>query len=1059
MKDHDTPVPAGGTPARPKYVRAVGPRLRVLLAVVFALFALLGANSVYLSAITFLEWWRGLTYQNYFYMVMFGAHLVLGLLIVVPVIVFGIIHIRNSHNRPNRRAVRVGYALFAIAIVLLVSGLALMRFDAFSIKDPRLRSPIYWAHVITPLLAIWLYVLHRLAGPRIKWQVGVRWAAAVGVLVVAGVFLHSAAPQKNQTGSVEGTNYFMPSFARTATGKFIPAKTLMMDDYCFKCHADAYKGWFHSAHHLSSFNNEAYLFSVNETRQVALQRDGNVKASRWCAGCHDLVPFFSGAFDDPNFDIRNHPTAKAGITCTACHAITHVDGTRGNAEYTIDEPVHYPFAYSSNALLQYVNNQLVKAKPEFHKKTFLKPVMKSAEFCSTCHKVSLPAELTKYKDFLRGQNHYDTYLLSGVSGHNARAFYYPEKAQANCNGCHMPLKASEDFAANYFNPTNTTQRFIHDHFFPAANTGVPAIRKGVFDSQVAGLKGAAVPLASAERETGRQSSEQSNAGAAKAASEISKERVALLPLPKGEGRGEGNRRDHYSAASALENHAALDQVINTQSNFLKGSLRMDIFGLREGGTIDGKLIAPIRPQVPALRRGQTYLIEVVLRTVRLGHPFTQGTVDSNEVWVDAKVTDPTRRDAGGTLGRSGGLGPHKEVDPWSHFINVFMLDRDGNRIDRRNPQDIFTPLYNHQIPPGAAQVVHYSFTVPADARDSVTLDVKLNYRKFDTIYMNYVFGKGYSNGAPFQLTNVLPIVTIASDTVTFPVEAGTNSMTANLDRAALPAGRATVPAQTNSIPLWQRWNDYGIGLFLEGGDKGAEKGQLLQATEAFEQVEKLGRYDGPINLARVYFKEGRLDDAVAALQRAAKANPPAPRWTVAWFNGLVNKQNGYLDKAITEFTSILEDRYEELDKRGFDFSLDYEVINELGQTLFERAKMERGDETAQKQWLQQAIERFKKTLTIDAENVAAHYNLALIYDRLGDSAQAAHHRKLHERYRPDDNARDRAIAIARRRDAAADHAAQATVIYQLQRSGALELSAPQAAKAVDSVIKPTASTR
>ena len=205
-----------------------------------------------------------------------------------------------------------------------------------------------------------------------------------------------------------------------------------------------------------------------------------------------------------------------------------------------------------------------------------------------------------------------------------------------------------------------------------------------------------------------------------------------------------------------------------------------------------------------------------------------------------------------------------------------------------------------------------------------------------------------------------------------------------------------------------------------------------------------------VNLARVYFKEGRLDDAVAALQRAAKANPPAPRWTIAWFNGLVNKQNGYLDKAITEFRSILEDRYEELDKRGFDFSLDYEVINELGQTFFERAKQERGDEAAQKQWLNQAVERFKKTLTIDAENVAAHYNLALIYERLGDNAQAAHHRKLHERYRPDDNARDRAVAIARRRDAAADHAAQATVIYQLQRSGAFE-SAPKPAAAARNI--------
>ena len=37
----------------------------------------------------------------------------------------------------------------------------------------------------------------------------------------------------------------------------------------------------------------------------------------------------------------------------------------------------------------------------------------------------------------------------------------------------------------------------------------------------------------------------------------------------------------------------------------------------------------------------------------------------------------------------------------------------------------------------------------------------------------------------------------------------------------------------------------------------------------------------------------------------------------------------------------IKDRYPELDQREFDFSRDYEVINELGQTLFERAKMER----------------------------------------------------------------------------------------------------------------------
>lgn len=175
-----------------------------------------------------------------------------------------------------------------------------------------------------------------------------------------------------------------------------------------------------------------------------LKRDGNVKASRWCAGCHDPVPFYSGAFDNPSYDDVHHPTSHAGITCTTCHAITNVNSTRGNADYTIDEPLHYPFASSDNATLQWINNQLVKAKPEMHKKTFLKDFHRDAQFCSTCHKVSLPKEVTQYKDFLRGQNHYDPFLLSGVSGHGARSFYYPPQAKESCNACHMPLKQSND---------------------------------------------------------------------------------------------------------------------------------------------------------------------------------------------------------------------------------------------------------------------------------------------------------------------------------------------------------------------------------------------------------------------------------------------------------------------------------------------------------------------------------------------------------------------------------------------------------------------------------------
>lgn len=941
------PVPA--SPARKKYVRAIGPRLRRLLYVVFGFVAVLGANSAYLSAITFLEWVnRPALYQNYFYQLMFGLHLVLGFLLLVPFLIFGLLHMKNAHDRPNRRAVRVGYALFASGLLVLVSGVLLTRMDFFQfknlgLKDPRARSVAYWAHVITPLLCVWLYVLHRLAGPRIKWRAGLAWAGAVAAVVLAMVALHSLQPPKSRLASKEGERYFHPSSARTASGNFIPAQTLMMDDYCRKCHEDAYQGWFHSAHRFSSFNNPFYLFSVNETRQVALKRDGNVNASRWCAGCHDPAPFFSGAFDDPDFDMVNHPTAHAGITCTSCHGIVSVDSPIGNADYTIDEPTHYPFAYSTNRLLQWVNNQLVKAKPEFHKKTFLKPFMRTEEFCGTCHKVGIPHEVNHYKEFLRGQNHYDTFLLSGV-GHGARSFYYPPKAEANCNGCHMPLQPSTDFGANFFNPANPSQRYIHNHLFASANTALPHLRG--------------------------------------------------------------------------ESH-----IVAEHERFGTNSLRVDIFGVKEDGMIDGRLHAPLRPEVPALEPGRRYLVEIVLRTLRLGHPFSQGTVDSNEIWVDVLARSGDR-----VVGRSGGRGPHGEVDPWSHFVNVYMLDQHGNRVDRRNPQDIFTPLYNNQIPPGAGFVVHYALTVPEDATEPLVVEAQLNYRKFDTIYFNYVFGSGYTNGQPFQVTNDLPIRVIAADAVTFPL-AG--------------VAHAAVTNPPSAIPVWQRWNDYGIGL-LNKGDKGSEKGELIQATHAFEQVERLGRADGPLNLARVFFKEGRLDDAIHALQRAGDTNrfqPTAPRWTLAWFTGLVNKQNGHLDEAIRDFTSILEDRYPELDARGFDFSRDYEVINELGQTLFERAKLERGEarRAERERWLREAVRRFNDTLAIDPENVTAHYNLALLHAQLGDADRAAEHRRLHERYRPDDNARDRAVTAARRRDPAADHAAQAIVIYDLQRPGTLEL--------------------
>ena len=914
------------------YLPAVAPVLRKVLIGIFVAVAILSANGAYLAAITLLGHWTGKEYQNPFYFWMFLLHIVVGLLMTAPFVAFGVLHMRTAILRPNRRAVHAGIALFSAGCVVLVSGCALMKRD---LGEPW-NGIAYWLHLASPIVAVLLYVFHRLQGPAIAWKYAWAWGASVGVFVGVMVLLHSQDPRQwNQVGPREGQKYFQPSLARTATGNFIPARTLQMDEYCLKCHPDTYSDWFHSAHHFSSFNNPVYRFSVRETRRVALERDGSTQASRWCAGCHDPVPFFSGRFDDPDFDDLNDPTAHAGITCTICHAITNINSTLGNADFTIEEPLHYPFAFSENPFLQWINNRLVKAKPGFHKRTFLKPeIHKSAEFCSTCHKVHIPKEVNAYKDFLRGQNHYDSYLLSGASGHGAKSFYYPQKAFVNCSeSCHMPLRDSFDFGHK--------DGKIHNHLFPGANTGLAELRGD-----------------------------------------------------------EKTRKAH--------------------EEFLRdGQLRMDIFALREGGTIDGPLSAPIRPELPLLQPGGKYLVEVVIRTLKMGHAFTQGTSDSNEVWVECEANLET---AGGTIaiGKSGGMDARGFVDPWSHFVNTLMLDRNGNRIDRRNPQDIFVPLYNHQIGPGSAQVVHYLLNVPAGATGAVEISTRLKYRKFDRTFMEHVFGK---EGAP----NFKPVV-LCEDSVHLPV-AGAD-------------GRPSIEgtSQTSPIEPWQRWNDYGIGLLLEGSE-GSEKGELKQAEEVFKKVAELGRADGHLNLVRVYFKEGRLDDAVNSARKAIDHPQPPPPWVVSWLSGQVNRQNDHLDAAIQDFKAVLATRAPE---RGFDFSKDYDVWNELGLTLFHRSKQ--GPREERKRFLIESRDAFLETLKLDAENMTAHWILNQIYAQLNQFARAEldttaematlattkRHLELFNRYRPDDSARNRAHKIYRERNPAANKAAQSIVIYDLK---------------------------
>jgi len=262
----------------------------------------------------------------------------------------------------------------------------------------------------------------------------------------------------------------------------------------------------------------------------------------------------------------------------------------------------------------------------------------------------------------------------------------------------------------------------------------------------------------------------------------------------------------------------------------------------------------------------------------------------------------------------------------------------------------------------------------------------------------------------------LPIVDIAEDRVEFAVENST----------------ATNHNEDVDVPVWQRWNDFGIGLMLNG------QAELRQAESAFRAVQPLDFGQGSVNLVRVFLKEGRLAEAAEMLAVLDSRNDASVNWwTLSWLNGVLQHRLGNLEAAETHLRRILETKNPELAERGFDFSRDYVVLNQLGEVLFDRARLCRAPSETKKRerLLRAAANMFQRTLQLDSENVVAHHNLSQLHKELGDDKSALAYWHNHLRYKPDDSARGEAIQAAREKYPAANHAAGDVVIYDLQRPG------------------------
>ncbi len=930
----------------------ITPALRRWLQVVLVLFGLLLVDSLILVTTDVAAWWSGEAREDGSYLWAFLLHLVLGLSLIVPFIVYGVGHARRGRHRRNRRAVAVGWGLLWIAVALLITGVVLVRVEIggvrLGIDDSFARSILFWVHATSPLIAIWLFILHRLVGPRLQWRVGVAWSGG-GVALAAWLLFAFASPVEKPAAdvmpvalTVSSNADFAPSLLETVQDEVIPQAHLLGNDHCISCHSDAHSQWADSVHARSSFNNPVYAFSVRNTRQAMIDRFGSVEISRFCAGCHDPAILMTGSWSESRWTdpemadaVSVDPLGSASIGCIVCHGIEDVT-TLGNASYTFRDPPRDPFAFSDSGFLQWVNRQLILAKPDYHKRTFLKPVHETAEFCGACHKVFLPETLNGYK-WLAGQNHYDTWRLSGVSGRGIGSWYWPGKISDDCNDCHMALVPSDTVSARIRDQSGRDT--VHDHGFHAGNPALVAIEAAL---------------------------------------------------------GRGDR-------------ARADRVLDACVRFNEGAVRLDLVGLRSEGRIDGEFRGPIGMQSVAVIPGETILLEAVVRTLGLGHPLTQGTADSNQVWLDLEVGIRTSVESAMTMrSRSGGIDEFGHVDPRAKFLDVWLLDQAGNRIEQRNPEDIFVPLYNHQVPPGAADLTHYRIMVPSGASGVLEVRGRLRYRKFNAALMGHAFGV-----AGAELVKSLPILDLAETTVQIPIGQGGGGST------------------TLEAPDWQRWNDYGIGLVRASTGGGVAKGQLAQAVEAFAAVEQLGFADGALNQARAMLREGRIDDAAVALGRAAENPELKWPWAVDWQASAIARENGDFDESIRRLERIIACGYPVAVERGYDFSLDERVWIELATVRFERAR--RFDSgPAYDAALADAESAISRAITLNPQMARTWFLAATIRGARGDEVGAVAAEREFELLRPDDNARDAVIRLARSRSEIADHAAEPLAIYDLQ---------------------------
>jgi Flp pilus assembly protein TadD len=395
--------------------------------------------------------------------------------------------------------------------------------------------------------------------------------------------------------------------------------------------------------------------------------------------------------------------------------------------------------------------------------------------------------------------------------------------------------------------------------------------------------------------------------------------------------------------TAIAAHYGWDQQVKATTELLQsGVVSVDIFALHSQIAKQAEIVAPIENPATVLP-GQTVSVDVVVANRGVGHTFPAELRDMFEAWLEFKASD-----AGGrVLVHSGAVRVDGTLEWSAHAYRAVPVSDDGKAIERHDIWRTRVGAFDRQIPAGRADVGRFCFKIPRETRGPIKLTARLNYRRFNSRFIDWV-----KRSHPVQQS---PVVRMSSAEVVLQV--------ATQPQAKSFAAKVFPKDPKLAAALRKRWRAYGVALF--------DQQQYEAAVDAFNNARVLAPRDSEdeaascVDLALAYMK---LERAGTSQEVIAKANECVSRaLAISPRNGRARFYRALLNAKQFRYSEAFAD----LEALSLENPRDRQVWSQLASLYL----IQRRDH--------EAMRAYQHVLTIDPDDTEAHFKLGGLYWRFG----------------------------------------------------------------------------